>query len=88
VFPDFVRRLVLETLPSVYDWTFSQVDAATFVLALPQPLPDPESIEAFRVGWTELCRRRGAHSGLVHLADWRPPQPGAKRRRVVGLPSA
>lgn len=83
VFPDFVRRLVLETLPSVHDWMFIQTSPSTFDLALPHPHPD---VDGFLDGWTRLCRLRGAHPGQVRVIPWTPPPRGAKLRRVVGLP--
>lgn len=85
VFPDFVRRLVLETLPSIHDWSFTQTSPSTFDLALPHASP---GVEGFLEGWARLCARRGAHPGSVRVVSWTPPARGAKLRRVVGLPAA
>ncbi len=87
VFPDFVRRLMLETLPSVHDWSFTQTTPSTFELALPESRPSPVQIDGFLEGWRTLCERRAAHPGQVRVTTWSSPPSGAKLRRVVGLPS-
>jgi len=87
IFPDFVRRLVLETLPEVVDWSFTQTGATSFELGLASPQPAPERIDNFRQGWIALCEARDADPGRVSISAWTPPAPGAKLRRVVGLAS-
>jgi len=88
LFPDFVRRLVLENLPMVTDWSFVQTSPSQFRFALAHPLPEAIHIDNFRHAWAALCADRGALPGGIELDRWTPPAGGAKLRRVVGLPSA
>ena len=87
IFPDFVRRLVLESLPMVADWSFTQTESDHFRLDLATPGPPTEAIDNFRQGWISICTARGARPGNISLGEWSPPAPGAKLRRVIGLPS-
>lgn len=87
IFPDFVRRLMLENLPMVSDWSFTQIRSDQFRLDLADPATPPEAIDNFRQGWIRLCTARDALPGVISLAAWSPPAPGAKLRRVIGTPS-
>lgn len=86
LFPDFVRRLVLEALPDCPEWRFVQESQGRFRLELPSLDPGEARLEVFREAWSALCRSRGADPGEIHGGAWVAPEPGAKLRRVVGLP--
>jgi len=85
LFPDFVRRLVLETLPGIRDWTFTQTAPDRFGLALPEPGRTSGDVDNFRFGWERLCASRGASAGILEIGRWSPPSAGTKLRRVVGM---
>lgn len=86
LFPDFARRLVLETLPGIRNWTLTQTALDRIELALPETGWSEEELAGFHRGWTDLCTSRNALAGVVATTRWSPSPSGAKLRRVVGLP--
>lgn len=84
LFPDFLRRLVLETLPDQTRWRIEQASLSELRVLTPSPL-SAERLAPFQIGLEALCRSRGLSAPTAIGQAWTDPPPGAKLRRVVGL---
>ncbi|MCE9609100.1 MAG: hypothetical protein K8R23_02615 [Chthoniobacter sp.] len=78
VFPDFVRRAIILSIPTGVDYAVVQTGSAKWTLALSRECPlEPVQGEVDR-----LCRQLGARPPMLERVPWVVPPLTEKRRRV------
>ncbi|MBU6302593.1 MAG: adenylate cyclase [Verrucomicrobia bacterium] len=78
IYPDFVRRAFLLSVPLGTDFAVTQISAEEWEISV-RPAVDLDGVRQ-QIG--ELCRLQGARSPKLTEVPWEPPPLHAKRRRI------
>jgi putative adenylate-forming enzyme len=78
IYPDFVRRALILTLPLATEYTVTQTARDVWDIALSQPA----SVGAIKARIAELCEKLGARIPTVTVVEWEPILPHRKQRRI------
>lgn len=78
VFPDFVRRAIILSVPPGVDYAVVQTASAEWTLALSRECP----LEPVQREVEQLCRQLGARPPVLRRVPWVAPPLTEKRRRV------
>jgi putative adenylate-forming enzyme len=78
IYPDFVRRAVILSVPTGTDYAVTQVSADEWEVSCSPPC----SLDGVRNQIEEFCRLQGAVPPRITGVEWAPPPLHAKRRRI------
>ena len=84
IYPDSIRRLFLFIEPEIHEFSVKQI-STTLLIGILTAGSLQQACARITTELFELCERLQAQQPVLEFAEWQPPAPGAKRRRVQVL---